>query len=377
VLYIYSYGIYYSDIYSILFKYYNLYRIFFRRKNLKEHPSQKSLQIKYRKQIQEDIIPGRTKFPDHFWDLNIQDPRSQKSPNSDQPDPRGSIQIDSKGESSHPSPKKKRSKMADLARSRANGKGPKKKHIPRKNAIVEFWNTLPYVRNHYDPSSKVYRKASQRIRLLRSGKIGKKFALDPKWADRMGIPKKAWNGTIWSDKKIKLNLERLSKIFHPEYLPRDKSRMPRDLPTLIYNERSGKSLFIKYYYQDPTKADAYEDEEALLKSFEKATGHLNHRFTPEEKRRYIGRMNTIWEWYSDLSAKDRKHLRGIQILSPKSFLNYYLDFLESKKMLSEKDYPFSVSSRSFRQFIQFIDDQMGMAADHFSKVLAGIQEGKK
>jgi len=111
--------------------------------------------------------------------------------------------------------------------------------------IIEFWNSIPGITRHKNPDTKVYAESIRLLDKLLTGKLTT-FKFEERFFKRQFPTQK--------------RERRLSKIFSPdeiisvlsdyaEYLkegnwPEDKSKLPRALPTLLYNPRTQRSWFV-------------------------------------------------------------------------------------------------------------------------------------
>lgn len=121
---------------------------------------------------------------------------------------------------------------------------PKKKHIVDKSLdpIIIFWNTLPGVRIHKDTSTKTYIKAKKKLNQLRQGKF-RYNRFDGQFLKSKGITKEII-GRTYTDMEIREILKEVSKMFLSGYWPENKDWLPKDLSSLLFNERRNNSWFL-------------------------------------------------------------------------------------------------------------------------------------
>ena len=121
------------------------------------------------------------------------------------------------------------------------------KTVPSKKSgtvdpLISFWNTLPGVRIHKDPSSKIYKKAKKKLDRLKQGKF-RYNRFDGLFLKSKGITKDMLSRS-YTDMEIREILKEMSKMFLPGYWPENKDWIPKDLSSLLFNERRNNSWFM-------------------------------------------------------------------------------------------------------------------------------------
>ncbi|MGD8707118.1 MAG: helix-turn-helix domain-containing protein [Nitrosopumilaceae archaeon] len=110
------------------------------------------------------------------------------------------------------------------------------------NKITKYWNSLSHTRKHKESSKKTNQKINQLILDLKNGKFSNYF-WDKEFLKTNKISKK-YLSKKWTDQEIEKILKRVNNLYRSEYWPYDKTKLPRDLSTVFYNQSTGKSFFL-------------------------------------------------------------------------------------------------------------------------------------
>ncbi len=132
--------------------------------------------------------------------------------------------------------------------------------IPKKNALIDFWNSLNGAK-HRDTSTKTYRRATILLNQLRNGTFLARNQIDKGFLDKNKIKFPADKN--WDRAELRQGMRRLSNLLTGGYWPQDKSRLPKDLPSLLYNPQTGTSLFLMVMANEPKLINANANEKAL------------------------------------------------------------------------------------------------------------------
>jgi len=116
-------------------------------------------------------------------------------------------------------------------------------HYEAAEKLLDFWNSLPYVRKHQRKTTRVYFLSAQKIVQLMRGKFGILNFLDMDWIEARKIPASLLIKK-WSEDEIKEGLKNLSCLFDPKYWPSNKAHLPKNLSELLYNPLKKNSLFL-------------------------------------------------------------------------------------------------------------------------------------
>jgi len=130
---------------------------------------------------------------------------------------------------------------------------PKKEKPANKHPLVEYWNNLPNTRKHKNPSTKTYKKAVRFFGMMKAGKFD---TLSVKNIDKRSLAEKL------TDNDIRETLNDMVKYYHDDYWPADKSKVPKDLHSMLYNPQTGTSWFYNAIISPPQKiSEAYFKEQ--------------------------------------------------------------------------------------------------------------------
>jgi hypothetical protein len=115
---------------------------------------------------------------------------------------------------------------------------------------IDTWNSISYVRHHKKENSKIYLKISKYVDEMIKGNFDIDKAFDKDWMDRHKITSK-YLGRRFSRRQILSGIENVSLMFKEGYFPQEKNSLPKSLPRLMYNSRTGTSLFISSIIKKP------------------------------------------------------------------------------------------------------------------------------
>ena len=182
-----------------------------------------------------------------------------------------------------------------------------KSHSFKSNIFLEKWNSLkekyPMLRQHKNPSTKTYQNTVKMFKHLQKGTFENFVSIDPKFMKRNHIPysllRKKWN-----NQEINECLDRLPKLFLKGYWPYDKSKLPRDLNTLIYHPRTNTSFFLLVKQCPPRRNSEEKTDEQIYNEIKnKNTG----TWTEEQLQEHLNSIDI--EWYEE-AKKEKNKRRG-------------------------------------------------------------------
>ncbi len=138
-----------------------------------------------------------------------------------------------------------------------------RKKLPKKNLLVESWNSYEQTKTHKNPETKVYKNSINLLNLLKSGKFGSKCPINGNLRIMLKKKNPSLLTTKWTDSMILEAFERASKLYLNDHKPSNKAVLPKDLPTLIYNPRTKNSYLLRSFLDEPDlitqKEEAKED----------------------------------------------------------------------------------------------------------------------
>jgi hypothetical protein len=135
----------------------------------------------------------------------------------------------------------------------------KKRSRRAPDQLVEFWNRIigPHPR-HRSPDTGVYKNSSTILRRIKSGRFLDHYGPDRDWCEHHKITDRLMT-TQLSRQEVQRGLVLLSKLYLPEFWPNNKSTLPRELHSLLYNPRTGRSMFYFVMARGLFKAGASGD----------------------------------------------------------------------------------------------------------------------
>lgn len=159
--------------------------------------------------------------------------------------------------------------------------------------IMDYWNSLETTRKHLKADSKVYKTAIRYLKQLNTGTFGKMVTLkvEQKLSSTDRIKK-------WTNDEIKQVLDTTLLVFQAGYWPTDKSQIPTDLASLIYNPRSQFSWFLRCWKNPP---QAIEQQIEIISKDEKALSLYQQVFNVSSQkmnRRLVMIVNVLYDWYT-------------------------------------------------------------------------------
>lgn len=159
--------------------------------------------------------------------------------------------------------------------------------------IMDYWNSLETTRKHLKANSKVYKTAIRYLKQLNTGTFGKMVTLkvEQKLSSTDRIKK-------WTNDEIKQVLDITLLVFQAGYWPTDKSQIPTDLASLIYNPRSQFSWFLRCWKNPP---QAIEQQIEIISKDEKALSLYQQVFnlsSQKMNRRLVLVVNALYDWYT-------------------------------------------------------------------------------
>lgn len=141
---------------------------------------------------------------------------------------------------------------------------PKKK----RSIYVAYWNSFKGVPTHPHHTTAAYQEADVCICRLMRGSLftgsdnhnvkagyfkrakGGTPRLDRKWMDKNKIPIE-WETRAWTDEEVREGLRRISLLYLQEYRFGTDSYAPSTLREALFNDRTGKSMFLKVMANAP------------------------------------------------------------------------------------------------------------------------------
>lgn len=235
-------------------------------------------------------------------------------------------------------------------------------HKPPKeiNLLIETWNGIAGrcgASQHKNPDTKVYEKCIILFKHLRAGsfKDPSKFLIKDDFLKRNKIAKELLSKR-WTDKEIEENIKRLEGFYTIGNWPQDKSKLPKDLATFIYNERTGTSFFFMAAAQEPKPlADSIIVKDLHPEITEKYRPLYKHLISSQsDENFFIKNINEIFIWHNNISERLKGYSQpngGFDTwFKLNAFVRAHIEWLQARdrKVLMELS-PTSYSFKAFKQ----------------------------
>jgi hypothetical protein len=252
---------------------------------------------------------------------------------------------------------------------------------PQTDRLVDYWNRKK-IRVH-QVTSKTYQESSRLFRLLKNGKFHEKREFDEQWLKRQPEARELIKKN-WEHADLKDAIDKLSAMFYEGNWPEDKSRLPKDLSTLIYNPHSKKSLLLCTYLQNnqslekahPTKAPEPISFKALdtallqvrnLASIDDDFKAMRNMLSNAEYRQLVEGVNSIVEWGQKYTNKFKGDQMMAIELEPVQVVKYYLRYLD--EATSKEIEPFMIGTKTkwFAGFPRYMTEVLIGEWESYSK----------
>jgi hypothetical protein len=166
------------------------------------------------------------------------------------------------------------------------------------NHLFSYWNNISTMRTHKE-GTKRHKKINELFRQLKMGTFYRQNALDKEYLKIHKIPTD-YKNKKWTDEEIKITIDHLANSLLDGYTPEvDKSSWPRDLDTLIFNPRTGKSMFLKVSICPPKRiADeikATPKNKSCYELYKKFFVNLEKLKSKKQENELILKFNDLWE----------------------------------------------------------------------------------
>lgn len=200
---------------------------------------------------------------------------------------------------------------------------------PKQHPLLTEWNQYPQVTHH--SGVKVTARIRSMLRKLEDGSFFETHKLDKDWCKRYNI-RPVEVKRPWPQEALSTALENLARMFRDDYEPADTKNYPRDLPTLIYNPYSQKSLLLKAYYNPPRQlktAKTEEQEQRMDKATHSILEQLRTAMPPDVKRKADNKLKEVAAALADIWHRHRKQLPHLyQIRHCRDLAHYYAEAFE-------------------------------------------------
>jgi len=241
------------------------------------------------------------------------------------------------------------------------------------SVYLDKWNSLPSVQKHKSPKTKTYQKARKYFSQLFRGKFWNNKVLDQEWWDKCNFPPE-WKTKRWSKSELLAGIETLGLLFIEGYWPYDKSKLPRSLADLIYNSKTGKSMFLQVMIKPPKQLRNY----TLLDQFPKLTKLVTDRLHIKSSKQLVQSISQIVEFnkslYRENTPKHKKYMTTplsidrakvintkLPLDKPEIMIKSFLRFLEFQDWIDKYTSSlFRVEGKVFRMWVEDISRDIGV-----------------
>lgn len=221
------------------------------------------------------------------------------------------------------------------------------------------WNSFK-VRKH-SSSGKTYQKAHSLCKSLLSGTFGDKRKLNNDFLEKNSIPGE-WLTAKWPEKDVLIGIRRLAQLFIDGYWPPDKSKLPKDLSTLLYNPTTGTSMFLLVMKNKPIPLAS--------KVAPDPTPHLTKLFiplfngkeiSPKDNKRLIEGIKSIALFHSKIPVGECYGKISTRFGQVPVFCQWYIRFIQEQDWI---DHPgvelISTKNKVWGMFIKQTEDDLGL-----------------
>lgn len=245
-----------------------------------------------------------------------------------------------------------------------------KKSSPKKNRqkiknhdLISYWNNLSHTRKHN--STKIIKKIDDLINDLKKGffVLSKYYLWDKEFLQRNKIDKFVLTKK-WTDEEIKNIFNKINDMYRPEYWPRDKTRLSRDLPTIIYNDITQKSIFLMCVNKPPEllKKKTKPKNIKVYNKYQKLFKTKDQKFIKMFNEFYDKAVKILSEvepyyrhtsFYNHLGNKNHVEI----------FFDFHLDWLQQQTSL----FPGLMKGRPWQDFKNYVFESFGFILEPTEK----------
>jgi len=163
----------------------------------------------------------------------------------------------------------------------------------------------------------------------------------------------------WTCKEIKKILMKINNMYKDEYWPYDKSKLPRDLDTIIYNSTSQKSLFLMCVNNPPQKLKTSKKQKPRnLKIYNK---YLKI-FKVDNNQKFIRMFNEFWDRVQVIFKDIEPYYRHTSFNSyfgsvkrPEVFFETHATWIKQQNNI----FPGLLKGMPWKDFLNFVEKEYG------------------
>ena len=246
---------------------------------------------------------------------------------------------------------------------------PKKMHEP--HHLVEYWNGLPNVRKHKEPSSRIYQECKNLLIQFKRGTFNGSHPFSPEWYNthlshiHAKIPKEGeGDGTVTlvglgslTEGQIREGMAYLSQMQTEGYWPHDKKWLQnKSLKYFLYNPISRTSWFLALLEKPPEPlSKTYSDFHSTKLDpilFTTTIEFLGGSFAPSRRIGLIRSWLGVVKFYDGLPKGVFKYgIFGDECPQASDFCLHYLEYLRRLPNVQPGINMLSVEGHFFRQYL--------------------------
>jgi len=211
------------------------------------------------------------------------------------------------------------------------------------NRCVRVWNEFPFTMNH--KADTIIKQVDQYMTELMEGTFYKNKSIDTEYFKRSNVK---MNGRKYTKTELLQGLNNLALFFKEGY-PKIKTR---ELPNLIYNPRTGTSIFLSVIDSPPKPL---KDERAITDPNPKLT-RLFPFSTPSDKAKLIDGIKTLVKYQKNINVRTQQmeHLFGTPLLLCKT----YKEWMEGEDWIEKIEVGYVKSTgKMFKKFVDDMEDE--------------------
>ena len=235
------------------------------------------------------------------------------------------------------------------------------KKLSRHSKFIEKWNTYPNTTTHKISNTKTIQKLIKYFTLLKSGNFHKTCDLNFQFATKNNI--KLNNFVKFTDEEIFTAMENVSKYYLEGYSPQNKSHLPKDLPSLIFNPRTGSSLFLAAFFNPPKPIRKKEVQNKYSKAVDKylilfPVTAIDFRL----KNKVTWNVNDIMDWHQKKCKRLGKYLGHTNFsdyIAGDNFIQTHISWIR-KEIQDMNIHVLDMNTQYWKSFIKWLKEFHGI-----------------
>lgn len=229
---------------------------------------------------------------------------------------------------------------------------------------INIWNDISYVRHHKKENSKIYFEIAKYIDQMIKGKFSEDKVFDKDWMDRHKITID-YLGRRFSRKQIEKGVQSVALMFKEGYFPSNKKSLPKSLPRLMYNSRTGTSLFLSSIISCPEplsssrQRGAVDNHPAYTKIFREYLSSIDTGDSRDFVKLIYG-IESILEFRKGIPQRSFNSSNQVerQFGSDLSICKTYIVWLKNQEWLEPSFSSIASSAKVFDKFIKETEKEL-------------------